>query len=121
MLSETERHALCTIVTELGARKVNEDNVAKAMHTFGFRFENGRNDTITNTARLFFDSDAGRREVNCPTPQSYLMHLQKENTMTVCPDPAVFVARTSFLFRGFGSLMGMEIHTSQHWKNNVIK
>ena len=98
---------------------VDEMAVAEGMHAFGFRFKNDRKDIILETARLFFDSDAGRREVGCSTPQSYLLHLQSQNPFLIVPDAAVFVARTSFLFRGFGSLLGVEVKTSEHWSKNL--
>lgn len=114
-LSDEERCAISNIVKELGKSEVNDDAVAKGMHDFGFRFKNDRSDIIRETARLFFDSDSGRRDVGCSTPQSYLIYLQSQNPFSIVPDAAVFVARTSFLFRGFGALLGMEVRTSEHW------
>jgi len=121
ILNDNERLAIAAIVAQLGAPQVNDAAVATAMHDFGFRFKNpNRTDIIRETACLFFDSDSGRRKViGCSTPQLYLSYLQAQNPFLTVPDAAVFTARTSFLFRGMGALLGLEVHTSQRWSSNV--
>ena len=47
------------------------------------------------------------------------MHLNSVDPMLTVPDPAVFVARTSFLFRGLGALLQQQLHTSQNWKQHA--
>jgi len=120
-LSDIDRQALRKIISHLGSPKVDEVEIAKAMLDFGFSFKNDDKDIIRQTANLFFDSDAYRRKVGCATTQEYLLYLQKRNPFENVPDAAVFVARASFLFRGLGSLLGLEVHTSQHWAKHARK
>ena len=118
-LDHSERIALSNIVEQLSFPEVDDSAVASAMRNFGFRFNNDREDIIRETARLFFDSDCGRRKVGCATPQDYLLYLQSLNSFDIVPDAAVFVARTSFLFRGMGALLGLDIRTCHHWRGVV--
>jgi len=119
ILCDDDRMALSRIIYLLGSSDVDEDKVASAMKDFGFTFENDRVDIITQTANLFFDSDSKRRDVGCYSTQDYLMYLQARNSFLDVPDPAVFVARASFLFRGMGSLLGMDVRTSQYWAKHA--
>jgi len=119
ILRDDDRIALSRIIYLLGSPDVDEDKVASAMRDFGFTFENDRADIITQTANLFFDSDSKRREVGCYSTQDYLVYLQARNSFLDVPDPAVFVARASFLFRGMGSLLGMDVRTSHYWAKHA--
>ena len=118
-LTNDECLSLSKIMRHLGQPNIQDDEVANAMKEFGFRFTNDRVDVIRETAQLFFDTDSGRRNVACSNPQEYLVYLQSLNRFTNVPDAAVFVARMSFLFRGMGLLLGMDIHTSKHWSKQI--
>lgn len=119
ILRDDDRTALSRIIYLLGAPDVDEDEVSSAMKDFGFTFENDRADIITQTANLFFDSDSKRRDVGCYSTQDYLQYLQARNSFLDVPDAAVFVARASFLFRGMGSLLGMDVRTSKYWAKHA--
>jgi aarF domain-containing kinase len=69
---------------------------------------------------LYFDSDAEGKILGYATPQKYLMHLNAIDPMVEVPDPAVFVARTSFLFRGLGALLQQQLRTSHHWRKHAV-
>jgi aarF domain-containing kinase len=119
-LEKDQRLALSKVVMELGSPVVNDEAVNSAMYDFGFRFKNDNTDAIRETARLFFDSDGGSRAAGCTNPQEYYQQLQKLNPFVVVPDEAVFVARTSFLFRGMGALLGTNIETSKRWSSIIV-
>jgi aarF domain-containing kinase len=118
-LTKDECFCLSKIMHQLGQDTINDEEVANAMKEFGFIFTNDRVDIIRETAQLFFDTDSGRKKVACSNPQEYLVHLQSLNRFTNVPDAAVFVARMSFLFRGMGLLLGVDIHTSKHWSKQI--
>lgn len=120
VLGESQRFAISKVVQELGAPIVNDEAIQRAMHNFGFRFNNDNVNAIRETARLFFDSDRGSRAAGCTNPQEFYQQLQKSNRFTV-PDEAVYIARTSFLFRGMGSLLGTNIETSKRWSKIIVK
>lgn len=119
ILTNDECLSLSKIISHLGQPNIEDEKVANSMREFGFAFTNDRVDVIREIAQLFFDTDSGRRKVACSNPQQYLVHLQSLNKFTNVPDAAVFVARMSFLFRGMGLLLGMDIHTSKHWSKQI--
>ena len=120
-LEKDQRLALSKVVMELGSPVVNDEAVNSAMYDFGFRFKNDNTDAIRELARrLFFDSDGGSRAAGFTNPQEYYQQLQKLNPFVVVPDEAVFVARTSFLFRGMGALLGTNIETSKRWSSIIV-
>jgi aarF domain-containing kinase len=89
------------------------------MIDFGFQTRDNNVENIAKFATLYFDSDAAGKSLGYPTPQKYLQYLNSIDPMIHVPDPAVFVARTSFLFRGLGALLQQQLHTSQHWKKHA--
>jgi len=129
MLTDGERLGLSRIVQTLASfdRKptvaADDDDrpseITNAMQEFGFRFRYGKEDIVTRTAFFCFDSDVAGKTLGCATPQDYLAYLQSNDPMENIPDAAVFVARTSFLFRGMGVLLGQDIHTSQKWAKHA--
>ena len=90
------------------------------MRDFGFVSRDNSDDNMAHFAELYFDSDAVGKKLGYATPQKYLMHLNSIDPMVLVPDPAVFVARTSFLFRGLGALLQQQLHTSQHWRKHAM-
>ena len=120
-LDVNQRLALRRVVSELSSPTVDNKAVQHAMHQMGFRFENDNVGAICETARLFFDSDRGMREAGFPNPQFYFRYLQKLNATLIVPDEAVFVARTSFLFRGMGALLGNNVETSKSWSKVMVQ
>ena len=119
-LEKDQRLALSKVVMELGSPVVNDEAVNSAMYDFGFRFKNDNTDAIRELARLFFDSDGGSRAAGFTNPQEYYQQLQKLNPFVVMPDEAVLVARTSFLIRGMGALLGTNIETSKRWSRIIV-
>ena len=53
--------------------------------------------------------------MGCATPQIYLMKLGALDPLVTVPDAAVFVARTSWMFRAMGSLLDEQIRTAKRW------
>ena len=89
------------------------------MNEFGFKSRDNNEENLAKFAALYFDSDVAGKRLGYATPQKYLQHLNDIDPMVDVPDPAVFVARTSFLFRGLGALLQQQLHTSQHWKHHA--
>ena len=90
------------------------------MNELDFKTRDKNEENLANFAALYFDSDIAGKKLGYATPQKYLQHLNAIiDPMIDVPDPAVFVARTSFLFRGLGALLQQQLHTSQHWKHHA--
>mmetsp|Transcript_27879 Transcript_27879/g.39896 ORF Transcript_27879/g.39896 Transcript_27879/m.39896 type:complete len:580 (-) Transcript_27879:35-1774(-) len=118
-LTKHDRLALAAVVCALGKKTVDMNEVSNAMNEFGFHSRDNNEENIAKFAALYFDSDAAGKSLGYATPQKYLQHLNSIDPMVDVPDPAVFVARTSFLFRGLGALLQQQLHTSQHWKKHA--
>ena len=118
-LSKEDRLALSGVVAALGKSGSKSSEIADAMRNFGFRSRDNNDDIIAKNAALYFDSDAAGKAMGCATPQTYLQHLNSIDPMIEVPDAAVFVARTSFLFRGLGALLQQQLHTSKRWKKHA--
>lgn len=119
-LATNDRLALAKVVSELGKQHTHAHEIANAMRNFGFVSRDNNDDNMAHFAELYFDSDAVGKKLGYATPQKYLMHLNSIDPMVLVPDPAVFVARTSFLFRGLGALLQQQLHTSQHWRKHAM-
>ena len=76
---------------------------------------------IQSLAEFVFDSDSGSRAAGYTNPQEYYQQLQQLNPCKNMPDEAVLVARTSFLIRGMGALLGVNIETSKSWSRIIIE
>lgn len=122
-LTKTDRLALAGVVSSIGKsthlKPNNVHEIADAMRCFGFRSRHDNEENIAKFAALYFDSDVAGRELGYATPQKYLQHLNSIDPMIKVPDAAVFVARTSFLFRGLGALLQQSLHTSHHWHKHA--
>jgi aarF domain-containing kinase len=119
ILSDKERLAACRIVREIGidsVRDIDKETLKNAMNDVGFRFRyNKDDDIIRRIASLFFDTDEEKSEFGFPSPQEYLLYLQSKEPIQHIPDSVVFIARTSFLFRGMSALLGEKVRTSHRW------
>lgn len=124
-LAKQDRLAIARIVAALGSSYKDNPNhaaeVADAMRAFGFQSRNNNDEIIAKQAALYFDSDTEGKAMGLATPQTYLQHLNSIDFMEVVPDPAVFVARTSFLFRGMGALLQQQVHTAKRWSKHAVK
>jgi len=118
-LNKKDRLAQSGVVAALGSSSSTPNEVANAMRNFGFRSRDNNDDIIAKNAALYFDSDAAGKAMGCATPQTYLQYLNSIDPMIEVPDAAVFVARTSFLFRGLGALLQQQLHTSKRWKKHA--
>eukprot|EP00985_Skeletonema_marinoi_P020325 scaffold12044_cov103-Skeletonema_marinoi.AAC.4 len=118
-LTKHDRLALAAVVCALGRKSIDIHEITTAMNEFGFHSRDNDEENIAKFAALYFDSDAAGKRLGYATPQKYLQHLNSIDPMVEVPDPAVFVARTSFLFRGLGALLQQQLHTSQHWKKHA--
>ena len=120
-LEKHDRLALARVVVELGKHNVDVAKVSDAMRGFGFRSRDSNDVNTAKFAVLYFDSDAEGKKEGFPTPQRWLDHLNSVDPMIEVPDPAVFVARTSFLFRGLGALLQQQLHTSESWRIPALR
>ena len=118
-LTKHDRLALAAVVCALGRTHVDKHEISTAMNELGFKTRDNNEENLANFAALYFDSDIAGKKLGYATPQKYLQHLNAKDPMVEVPDPAVFVARTSFLFRGLGALLQQQLHTSQHWKHHA--
>ena len=107
------------------------------MRALGFQTKKDDAEMLVRYAKLFFDSDMEARKWGCATPQEYLLKLAELDPLEKVPDSAgrhsllmkasctshlcvkVFVARTSFLFRGMGSLVNEQVETAKRWKKHA--
>eukprot|EP00539_Tryblionella_compressa_P000284 CAMPEP_0178736236 /NCGR_PEP_ID=MMETSP0744-20121128/2329_1 /TAXON_ID=913974 /ORGANISM="Nitzschia punctata, Strain CCMP561" /LENGTH=102 /DNA_ID=CAMNT_0020388689 /DNA_START=63 /DNA_END=371 /DNA_ORIENTATION=- len=86
-----------------------------AMRELGFQTKHDNDDVLAKYAALFFDSDIEGMKIGCPTPQSYFKLLTETDPLVNVPDVAIFVARSSFILRGMGTLLGKQVQTSTRW------
>ena len=125
-LTKSDRLALAGVVSSIGKSTLLKPNsndvheVADAMRCFGFKSRYDNDENIAKFAVLYFDSDEAGRVLGFATPQKYLQHLNSIDPMVQVPDAAVFVARTSFLFRGLGALLQQSLRTSHHWRKHAV-
>lgn len=94
---------------------MNATEVSEAMRDCGFVTKYNRDDITSKYGALFFDDDSDSRRMGCATPQIYLMKLGALDPLVTVPDAAVFVARTSWMFRAMGSLLNEQIRTAKRW------
>ncbi len=119
-MTKHDRLALVEIVAALGKQCTNASDVSRAMRQFCFMSRDLNKENMAHFGALYFDSDAEGKMLGYATPQKYLMHLNTINLMLEVPDPAVFVARTSFLFQGLGALLQQQLCTSHHWRKHAV-
>lgn len=120
-LTKHDRIALAEVVAELGKPNPNIHEISTAMREFGFISRDSNDEITSQFAALYFDSDSKGKKMGLATPQRYLMYLNSIDPMIEVPDPAVFVARTSFFFRGLGALLQQQVHTSEHWRKHAVQ
>jgi aarF domain-containing kinase len=119
-LTETERYDLARIVCALNDPSTDAIGIDYAMQTAGFQLRDASAEMMVKYATIFFDSDEDSKHLGFATPQLYFASLMASNPLVVIPDSAVFVARTSFLFRGIGSGVGSgPLRTSQRWQEHA--
>uniref|UniRef100_A0A6U3QC26 Protein kinase domain-containing protein n=1 Tax=Ditylum brightwellii TaxID=49249 RepID=A0A6U3QC26_9STRA len=114
-LGKRDRLALSGVVAALGKDGTPQSEIADSMREFGFQSRDNNDEIIAKNAELYFGSDAARIKLDYATPQMYLQHLNGIDPIIHVPDAAVFVARTSFLFRGMGSLLQQQLCTAKSW------
>jgi aarF domain-containing kinase len=102
-------------VTALGKDPVNVTEVSEAMRVCGFATKYNKDEITAKYGALFFDDDSDSRRMGCATPQIYLLKLGALDPLVTVPDAAVFVARTSWMFRAMGSLLDEQIRTAKRW------
>jgi aarF domain-containing kinase len=118
-LSLQESRSIARVVSEIGRESIDKSKVAAAMRDCGFQTKWDKDDVLTMYAKLFFDSDDEAKAQGCATPQLYLMKLASLDPLLHVPDASIFVARTSYLFRGMGSMAGDQIRTSKYWRKHA--
>jgi aarF domain-containing kinase len=146
-LTHEERLGFARVVLALGNGS-SDEAVAKVLRDAGFCLKDDADtDTLARYATLFFDSDHESRDLGFATPQLYYASLMRSNPLTVIPDAAseytlvqsvwltaitcpltfscwflcsVFIARTSFLFRGMGTVIGSNaVRTAHRWSKHA--
>ncbi len=114
-LSTSDRLSFARIVSALSKDPMNVTEVSEAMRACGFVTKRSKDHIIAKYGALFFDNDSDSRRMGCATPQIYLMKLGALDPLVTVPDAAVFVARTSWMFRAMGSLLDEQIFTAKRW------
>jgi aarF domain-containing kinase len=112
-LSLQESRSIARVVSEIGRESIDNSKVAAAMRDCGFITKWDKDDVLTMYAKLFFDNDDEAKAQGCATPQLYLIKLASLDPLLHVPDAAIFIARTSYLFRGMGSMAGDQIPHQQ--------
>lgn len=141
-LTTSERLSFARVVLALGSEPINVTEVSEAMRNSGFETKSGNDEVTAKYGALFFDDDSDSKRTGCATPQIYLMKLTSIDPLTTVPDAAgkspshtslllfalekvsytlitVFVARTSWMFRGMGSMLNEQIRTSKRWSKHA--
>ena len=98
-LGDDSRLAYAQVVMDLG-NKAPSKQIAKSMKKAGFQTQFDDDETLSQYAALFFDSDHVSRSKGYATPQHYFSSLMSSNPLLSIPDDAIMVARVSVLFRG---------------------
>ena len=117
-ISDQERFQIAKIVDSIGNHHhpSSPRDIAMAAQALGFETKRNDPDILAQFATLFFDSDIdGKTKLGCATPQVYFSLLNKADPLVNVPDVAVFVARSSFILRGMGTLLDQQIRTSMRW------
>lgn len=146
-ITDSDRLASARIVVALDHG--NQTDIATAMQAAGFKTK-APNDTeiLCKYASLFFDDDSESKKLGFATPQLYFASLMSSNPLVDIPGSAskyhhhwlskssvlcslvlvlltftlstVFIARTSFLFRGLNSAMGGgPMRTAHRWERHA--
>jgi predicted unusual protein kinase regulating ubiquinone biosynthesis (AarF/ABC1/UbiB family) len=115
-LADKERIGLAKVVSALGSGR-DDATVSQAMWDLGFALGDRDDDAMmVKYAKLFFESDQESEDQGFATPQHYFSSLMEQNPLVHIPNPAVFVARISFLFRGMGSAVGWgQVNCCSRW------
>jgi len=100
---------------------MNATEVSGAMRESGFVTKHSKDEITAKYGALFFDDDSDSRRMGCATPQIYLIKLSALDPLVTVPDAAVFVARTSWMFRAMGSLLDEQIQTAKRWSKHASK
>jgi len=142
-ITNEERLGVARVVEAVGNGKSDGD-VADAMRRLGFRTRFDKDEVLARFAALFFDSDSEGKKLGYATPQIYFSTLNQMDQLIDVPDVAsesiitgdmrihhfwdltsrfycfvVFVARSSFIIRGMGTLLGKQIRTAARWKDQA--
>mmetsp|Transcript_61065 Transcript_61065/g.149504 ORF Transcript_61065/g.149504 Transcript_61065/m.149504 type:complete len:142 (-) Transcript_61065:70-495(-) len=113
-ISTDERIGVAKVVNDLNTGSTKD--IANSMRALGFETQKNDDTILVQYAKLFFDSDSDGKTIwNCPTPQSYFKKLTEADPLTSVPDVAIFVARSSFILRGMGTLLDKQIETAHAW------
>lgn len=118
-LTTSDRLSFARIVTALSKDPMNATEVSEAMRDCGFVTKHNKDEITAKYGALFFDDDSDSRRMGCATPQIYLMKLGALDPLVTVPDAAVFVARTSWMFRAMGSLLEEQIRTATRWSGHA--
>mmetsp|Transcript_81788 Transcript_81788/g.237139 ORF Transcript_81788/g.237139 Transcript_81788/m.237139 type:complete len:598 (-) Transcript_81788:312-2105(-) len=117
-ITDEQRLDVARVVSAIGHGQ-SDKQVADAMRRLGFATKYDKDDVLAKYAALFFDSDIEGKRLGCATPQIYFSTLNKLDQLVNVPDVAIFVARSSFIIRGMGTLLGQQVRTASRWKNQA--
>eukprot|EP00522_Entomoneis_paludosa_P013040 CAMPEP_0172449618 /NCGR_PEP_ID=MMETSP1065-20121228/8276_1 /TAXON_ID=265537 /ORGANISM="Amphiprora paludosa, Strain CCMP125" /LENGTH=654 /DNA_ID=CAMNT_0013201323 /DNA_START=22 /DNA_END=1986 /DNA_ORIENTATION=+ len=121
-LNDDERLGLARIICAIAQDK-SAAEVAQCMREFGFQTKDNTDDVIMKGyATIFFDSDFQAKKLGFATPQLWFADMMSRNPLINIPEDSIFIARTSFLFRGMGKGLRMgPIRTSLFWEPHAMK
>jgi aarF domain-containing kinase len=118
-MDDETRLAFARIFVALHA---HPDQVAPAMRAAGFALRDESDEMLRQYATVLFDHDIESQKRGYKIAQEYFAHLMKENPIVSMPDAAIFIARTSLMFRGMGSALGEnQIQTAKYWYKHAQK
>lgn len=104
------------------ALKDSPKDVGPVMRRAGFKLEKDSDNMLCQYASVLFDSDIESKRRGYQIAQEYFAELMKDNPLVSMPDAAIFIARTSLMFRGMGSALGEnQIQTAQFWYKHAKK
>jgi aarF domain-containing kinase len=124
VLSRDDRLAYSRVIAEIARDDETgeyDDRVAQAVREAGFTAKNNSDaSSLSQYAQIFFDSDVRGSILGFSSPQHYFASLNEANPLVTIPETAIFIARTSFLFRGLGGAFGGgPIRTSKRWAKHA--
>ena len=86
-IAEGDRVAVARVVDAIG-NDAGAATVAEAMRQLGFKTKHDQDETLSQYASLFFDSDSEGKKLGCATPQMYFALLTKLDPLVHVPDAA---------------------------------
>mmetsp|Transcript_80964 Transcript_80964/g.156301 ORF Transcript_80964/g.156301 Transcript_80964/m.156301 type:complete len:554 (+) Transcript_80964:47-1708(+) len=118
-LVPTERALLGELMIALATEQ--RDIVVKSAQRLGFRTRHNNADALFRYAQLWFDRDDAQSmrlpgQAPITNVQVYLERLNALDPLITTPEAYLMAARNSFLMRGIGTHLGLQLRMAKRWR-----